>query len=215
MAKSKTDQRLTELWKREAAIGGSRDEIFVRTLAAALGLQPESDDERDFASEVWHAMGSRNCRDIPPPPRSGPTIFSALRVALRLECLARRTVGANVRRALSIQRAASAANSRDVVLRERTIKHEAQDRAIYEAVVKEISQNGKHGAFARVAKRLPGRNLDGAGDGGSNRAMTSQNVGKRFRAWEKRLTEDGADALQAEMRDALRKRILLRRRGTD
>lgn len=203
MVKANTDQRLTDLWKHEAALGCSRDEVFLRTLAVALGMNPNSDDDRDFVSEVWLALGSRDCREIPPPSIPGPTVGGALRLALRLHRLAERTVGEDDRLSLKIQKPVSTAEYREQVLRAREIKRDEQDQAIYQAVKREIEQNGKHGAFARVAQRLAGR------FGGP---MTSQNVGRRFRAWEARLSRDDDDFEQATMREAVKKRLLDRRK---
>lgn len=202
MKGSKADQYLKMLWEREAASGGSRNEVFHRTLAAALGLNHDAAEDQDFVLEVWLAMWSRDCRDIPAPQRRGHTIYGALRLAVRLHRLVQRTAGEDDRRVLRIRRPASAAEHRNQVLRDREIRREEKDHAIYEAVKKEIARNGRRGAYARVAQRFVGR---------SGGEMTPQNVGRRYRVWEERLKREDADLGNAEMREAVMTRLLQRR----
>lgn len=202
MTRSTTDRTLKELWEREAASGESRDEVFLRTLASALGLDPDTDDDRDFVTEVWLALGTRGCSDVPLPPPKGLSIARALRVAVRLDRFAARMIGDNAYRALRIKKTASAAEARHQALRDRELKRDKQDQAIHAAVTREIARNGKRGAYVSVAKRLAGRH--GA-------AMTPQNVGQRFRAWEARLATESESDEKAKSIEALKSRLLSRR----
>lgn len=168
------DAWLAELWTQAAKAGGSRDEVFQRTLVLALGLNPESEDHVYFANEIWLALGTWKKDEVPPPPIEGLTLRRVFEIARRLRDLN-----------LKITRNATLAEKREYRRLAAAEEQPKKDEQIVLAVQAEMKSTasddplqGERGAKSRAARHLK---------------MTPQNVGQRIKAHER---------MEADLRDA-------------